>query len=288
MIVKHYTIGTDFCDELIVAEHEDQSIEYKKTIVGNCIVSYVSVLNEHNILNKEIGEYITIDFKSISDAKDRKEIIHCIYECLLKMNDLSKVKKVLVVGLGNRGAVCDALGPKTCDHLLVTSHLYEQNRIEYLKGTRNVACITPGVMGQTGIESANVVVAINTFFKADLVIVVDALATSSLTRINAAIQINNVGIHPGGGIGNHRLELNEDILQCPIIAIGIATVTSIRTILKEIMDHANLKFDIDNLPEHIDVDLIVTPKNMDDILSYLCQILSEGINQYLHDDYKNL
>lgn len=285
MNIKNYTFRTDFCDELILNHHKDDAIHYIKKQKGQCEITHVSIFKEDNILDKDIGDYITIDFQNINDAKKRKEIIFCIKECLNEIAPYS-FEKVLVVGLGNMDVVSDALGPKSCEKILVSSHLFENEKFEYLKGCRNVAILTPKVMGQSGMESAKITKAIVDLYKPDLVIAIDALATSTISRINSAIQINNVGIKPGSGVGNHRKELDKHYLGCPIIAIGVATVTSLGSLLKESLNE-NVKWN-DFVKEDIDLNLIVTPKNMDDILYHLSEIIGEGLNYFIHPDYENL
>lgn len=287
---KIKTVRTDFCDELILKEHQDEALSYVVKEVDDCQITHIKIEKEENVLNKEIGDYITIDFNNVHDASARENIIRCIDTMLKELVDdhTVKIDKVLVIGLGNREVVSDALGPQSTDQILVTSHLYEADKKELLKGTRNVAALSPGVMGQTGIESAKIVASITTLFKPDLVIVIDALATSSLERINSAIQINNVGIKPGSGVGNHRMELSEKTLNCPIIAIGVATVTSIGAMLKDAMKQLKQEELLEQLQEAIDLDLVVTPKNMDDVLYYLCIILSESINRFIHPSFERL
>lgn len=287
---KNVTLRTDFCDELVVKEHQDDALSYVVKEINGCQMTHIKIEKEVNILKKEIGDYITIDFENIHDAINRNKIIECIDQVLvlLEKEFEKEIHKILVVGLGNRDVVSDALGPQSSDQILVTSHLYEAQRTELLKGTRNVATLSPGVMGQTGIESAKIVESIAKLFEADLVIVIDALATSSLKRINSAIQINNVGIKPGSGVGNHRMELSEKSLGCPIIAIGIATVTSIGAMLKEATDKIEREDILELMQEEVDFDLVVTPKNMDDVLHYMCLVLSESLNRFIHPNYEQL
>lgn len=287
---KPAAIYTDFCDELIVNAHTDDTLSYVVSHYEQCKITHIEVLEEKNILEKEIGDYITIEYSNIHTYQNRKEIITCTVE---KINQLfskinKDINKVLVVGLGNKGVVSDALGPKCSEQILVTAHLYANGDTVDLEGTRDVATMVPGVMGQTGLESALMIQSICKMYKPDVVIAIDALATSSLARINRAIQINNVGIKPGGGVSNHRLELHENTLHTPIIAIGVATVTSVGTIIKEALKGDNKEEILCSVHDVIDINVIVTPKNMDDELVSLVSIISESINKVVHPNYDSL
>lgn len=288
---KSLVLRTDFCDELIMHQHHDETLSYVVEKINGCSISEVIIKDKNNVLEKELGNYITIEFENLHDFHDRENIIQCTSS---KINELmhqikKEIKKILVVGLGNKEVVSDALGPMCIDEILVTSHFYANEQKEFLKGTRNTAAFAPGVMGQTGMESAAMIESISKMFQPDLIFVIDALATSSLKRINQAIQINNAGIKPGSGVGNHRREISEKVLQVPVIAIGVATVTSIGTLLKDAMKQLELNEQVlHDMSEVMNLNLIVTPKSMDHDLKYLVSIISESINQVIHPDYKNL
>ena len=118
--------------------------------------------------------------------------------------------------MGNRFITSDALGPQAANEILVTAHLYEHEDPAYLKGTRNVAVLQPGVMGQTGLESLSIVQSVAQSYQPDLVIAIDALATRNIARINRVVQINNTGIQPGSGVGNQmciRDRYNNSVLM---------------------------------------------------------------------------
>ena len=289
--MKHkLQLRTDFCDEMIVKEHHDDTISCTVTKKGQCQITKVEVKSEKNLLQKEIGTYITIEYETLQDYAMRMEIEEAMKEELrLLFNKLtSDCQRVLVVGLGNRDMVSDALGPKCADHIMVTAHFYRENKEDFLQGTRDVAVVSPGVMGQTGLESATIVEQIVKLYEPDLVLVIDALATSSITRINRAIQISDNGIKPGSGVGNHRHELSEKTLHRPVIAIGVATVTSIGTILEEGLVKLKQEEMLKAINEVMDLNLVVTPKNMDSELHYLITIIAEALNHVLHPDYANL
>lgn len=289
-------LRSDFADEIIIEENEQSTFRKIEKRIGSMRLIHIKVLNEENILNKKIGDYISVEFEMMSDKEEREDIIQVVVREINQMiAELSvNIKKVLVVGLGNHAIISDALGPDVAKEIMVTAHLYRNHAHEIdLRGTGNVAVITPGVMGQTGLESADIVKQMTLLYEPDIVIVVDALATRNSSRINRVIQISNTGIQPGSGVGNHRHALNKEFLEVPVICIGVATVTSIGAILQEAMDtfskDLKLKNDIlTHVKKNNHLDLVVTPKSMDDELKQLTYLLSSALNRVLHKDYEQL
>jgi len=289
---KHYQIRTDFADESEGCTLNDETFTHEKTVHGSIVSNYIKVLKDENALGKEIGDYVTIQFEQLFDHEEREEIVKVVCEQMHRMLRSMKLmpKKVLVVGLGNRFITSDALGPEVANDILVTAHYYANEDKEMLKGTGNVAVLQPGVMGQTGLESSHIVKSIVQQFQPDLVIAVDALATRTVSRINRVIQINNTGIQPGSGVGNHRNAINEAVLEVPVISIGVATVTSIGAILSDLLQETSVAIDqlIDEIQTPQDLDLVVTPKSMDDELKQLVYLLSQSINRVIHHNYLKL
>ena len=165
--------------------------------------------------NKKEGIYKTISFKDITDKNNFKEVEKIAIKTLKVMLSELKIKDdatVLVIGLGNSSSTPDALGPNTVDHVLVTRHLFSIGDVE--EGYRNVASFKPSVTGVTGIETKDLIEGIKEKIKPDLIIVIDALASSSIERLNKTIQITSAGISPGSGVGNNRLEISKDTNGC--------------------------------------------------------------------------
>ena len=151
-------------------------------------------------------------------------------------------KSCLVIGLGNYKSTPDSLGPKVVNELVVTRHLYLLDGVNVEKGYRNVSGFVPGVMGNTGIEAKDIIVGLVKEIKPDFVIVVDALASSAIERVNKTIQITNTGIHPGSGVGNTRMEISSSTIGVPVIAIGIPTVVDAVTIVSDTLKYLLKKF----------------------------------------------
>src|SRR5690625_3101876 len=205
-------------------------------------VSHIEISREgEKKLNKKSGSYITIfaDGVKKQDSKkqaDATEILATEIEKLMKKNNIRKGDKGLIVGLGNWNVTPDALGPMTVEKILVTNHLFELKYETVADGYRPVAAISPGVMGVTGMETSNIVLSIIESFKPNFVIVIDALASRSIERINETIQLTDTGIHPGSGVGNRRKELSKETLGVPVLAIGVPTVVDAVTIASDSID----------------------------------------------------
>ncbi len=212
-------------------------------------------------INKKEGIYYTID--NIDYRYKAKEITKLlavtIYDCLSTL-DLKEKSQILVVGLGNDFVTPDALGPLVINHIEVNRHL-EDNPDKYI-----VSAICPGVMGQTGMESKDIIQAIVDDFHPNLVIIIDALACNNIKRMCNSIQLSTAGINPGSGIYNFRKELSKASLGVPVLAIGIPTVS-----------------DIDCFIE-VDNNYFVTPKDIDLAMDILSGIVAEGINQALRKE----
>lgn len=287
-----YTIRSDFADEFITQDVKEDSYEHIEKQGTYVKSNYIKVLLDENVLKKAKGDYVSIECSDIDDHEAREQMIEAISENLSEMCNNMKIslQKILVVGLGNRFITSDALGPGVANEILVTAHLYEHEDETLLEGTRNVAVIQPGVMGQTGIESSIIIERIASEYQPNLIIAIDALATRNMKRINRVVQINNTGIQPGSGVGNHRRSLDEQTLHTPIIAIGVATVTSIGAIMKETFEELQMDANelFSTIKESKHLDMVVTPKSMDDELKHLIYIVSQSINRFVHPNYDQL
>ena len=217
----------------------------------------------------EIGKYITIEFDDILNKSIRKELITKL-RMLLDENDINEDASILVVGLGNERSTPDSLGPLVIENIIVTRHL----EILGLNSNRVVSAIKPGVTGETGIETKDIIKGVIDKIKPDALIVIDALKSGSLKRLNKAIQLTDTGIHPGSGVKNKREKLDKKSLGIPVIAIGVPTVCDIRTIISENVEN----IDNNNIP-----DMIITPKEIDFVIDKMSDLISICINKALYD-----
>ena len=299
--------------EIIEESSNSSEIPGVKTInkqLDDCIVTKVEVLNEQGsqIMNKGIGTYVTLESKLMKydDDESRTQIINYLSDELKEIFGPDEHKKTLIIGLGNWNITSDALGPKTVSKTLVTRHIFKNYNKDYDDDFTEVAALSPGVMGITGIETSETVKAIVDTIKPDRVVAIDALASRKMDRVNSTIQISTAGISPGGGVGNKRKALNKEYLGVDVIAIGVPTVVDAATLTSDVLDMA-----INNLMEQsdegevfykmlqklqeeekyqlirdsldpYDKNLIVTPKDIDETIENLSIIISEGLNKSLH------
>lgn len=289
-------------------ENDIDGIESEKEEINeNIKVERVKITNENGekAIGKPIGNYITIDVKKLKIAQD--EDIEKAAEAL--SNELKKVVdmhidnqgEVLVVGLGNIYVTPDSLGPKVINEIDVTRHIIKYLPQYIEEGTREVSAVSPGVLGTTGIETVEILKGIVDNVKPKLVIVIDALASRSIERISSTVQISDTGIVPGAGVGNTRNEISIKTLGIPVIAIGIPTVVetavlvndSLDLFIEKLQDEAKSNDYLNNLKQEDnyeeikevlvpnDYNLIVTPKEIDDLIENMKDIVAKGINQSL-------
>ena len=292
MSKRNYNIRSDFADEMISRQVDEKTYQHIEKVWQDIKTNYIKILEDENVLGKDKGDYVSIEFQNILDRDHRDMVVETVKQNLEIMMKNMKLnpQKILVVGLGNRFITSDALGPGVANEIMVTAHLYANEDHSMLKGTGNVAVIQPGVMGPTGLESSAIGESVCEEYQPDVVFVIDALATRNTGRINRVIQINNTGIRPGSGVGNHRHALNEEALHVPVIAIGVATVTSIGAILSEALDPLDDEKEkmLEQLAQKNHLDLIVTPKSMDDELKHLIYIVSTALNKFFHPAFDTL
>lgn len=181
--------------------------------------------------------YITISFDDITDKDNYKNVESIFIREFKKIlnNYLKEKSNILVVGLGNSRSTPDALGPEVINNVLVTRHLFMLGDVE--EGYRNVCSIKPQVTGVTGIETKDIISGIVERLNIDLIIVIDALAASSITRVNKTIQITDKGIEPGSGVGNNRGEISYKTFGIPVIAIGVPTIVDAATIVTDTINY---------------------------------------------------
>lgn len=231
-------------------------------------------------INKTKGTYISIYFDDATDTDKRNDIIDVVS---IELKNLLIEKKLLgkpslIVGLGNPLSTPDSLGPKTIDNIIATRYLFELGD-DVDKKYSSVAKISPLVFATTGIETFDILKGIIEQINPSFLIIIDALASTSIGKVNKVIQITDSGIDPGSGVGNQRKELTKKSLGVDIIAIGIPTVVNLHTIVKDILND----YDIDDILKQKDNNFMVTPKEIDFTIEKLSHILSKSINNAVHN-----
>ena len=271
-------------------------------------VKVTSPMGEDSI-GKPMGNYITLEVPRLreNDQDLVEDASREFAKELQKIVNLGKNSTVLVVGLGNWNVTPDALGPKVVSSLMVTRHLLEYVPEQVEDGVRPVCAVAPGVLGITGIETGEIIKGIVDKVKPELIIAIDALASRKTERMSTTIQIADTGISPGSGVGNKRMELSKATMGVPVVAVGVPTVVEAATIANDAIDMAmdslikhtskgtefyNMLNEIDRNEKHMLIrevlepyvgNLIVTPKEIDDIIERISKVIANGINIALHE-----
>jgi len=254
------------------------------------------------MMGKARGTYITIESPALkqNDPEAHQEISQLIAQKLqMMMQKLGTTAGVvLLVGLGNWEATPDALGPRVIEHTFITRHLHQYAPQVIPQNWRSVCAVAPGVMGLTGIETAEIIKGVVERIKPALIIAIDALAAQNVKRISATIQLADTGINPGSGIGNPRAGINLQTIGIPVIAIGVPTVVHAAVIAYEIFNQMRagnpalnnvlpppvVQNSISQVLAPFGGNLTVTPKEIDDLIQRISRVVSLGINQGLYPE----
>ena len=247
-------------------------------------LTFVEIKNEkgEKALSKAKGKYITIEmpeFEKIGNGY-YNVCVDCLKEQIKRLTGAKENISVLVAGLGNRKITPDAIGPLCVDNLIVTHHLKEMN-LEGLKELGNISAIVPGVLGITGIESADIIKSICRHVKPDVLICIDALVARKTSRLATTIQLSDTGISPGSGIGNKRAEISEKTVGVKVISIGVPMVVEAATLAYDAVGGGG-----EDLYRKIKAqtgDMIVTPKDADNLVLQMSKITSAALNLAFHN-----
>ncbi len=247
-------------------------------------VTRVDILDNRGeeALGKPQGSYLTIDLTSFWQRKTDffERAVRAVGSQLKGL--LPAEGPVLIIGLGNAAMTPDAVGPLAADSVLITRHLIAAMP-RHFAGFRPVAVFRTGVLGTTGVESAEAVRGLAEEIKPALVIAIDALASRRVGRVCTTIQLSDTGIIPGSGVGNHRAALNRETLGVPVFAIGVPTVVDAATLAADLLEESG----VENVrPESLQKEgqgLMVTPQDIDQQVRDLSKVIGYGINWALQD-----
>lgn len=263
-------------------------------------------------LGKLPGHYVTIEVPGLrhkdSVLQDRVAATMAQeFEAFLQKLNIPASAKALIIGLGNWNVTPDSLGPLVVENVMVTRHYFQLMPGKVNPGYREVSAVAPGVLGTTGIETGEIVQGIVEKSKPDLLIAIDSLASKAMERVNTTIQIADTGIHPGSGIGNNRKAITKDTLGIPVIAIGVPTVVYASTIVnncivmlsnhfrKQTANTSQILGMLDDLTDDerlqlvrevlnpMGHDLLVTPKEIDQFIEDIANVIANGLNASLHE-----
>lgn len=266
----------------LLGEQEIKGVSNSEESYENIKISRITVLNEEGAkrLGKPVGNYVTIQAPPFTGSVDTSyQEIEMIAKEIGRM--LPKDPKlVLVAGLGNRSITPDALGPDVANQILATRHIKKEVAREVGLGDLTpVAAIAPGVLGQTGVETGEIIASVAREIQPSAVIVIDALASKSLERLGCTIQISDTGIVPGSGVQNARKALNRETMGIPVIAVGIPTVVDAATIACDLLDDES-----DATRQKVEprgAAMMVTPREVDVMMERAAKVLGLAINKAL-------
>ncbi|MGI6518389.1 MAG: GPR endopeptidase [Bacillota bacterium] len=300
------------------AEVPGVSSQVEETDFGSVTRVRIQTEQAARSLGKAVGNYVTIDAPDLPlrDKGLQEEVSQGLAHELISMirANLNNMDfwaipdfTTLVCGLGNWNATPDAVGPMVAGEVLVTRHVYSLTPPEKRGGLKSVAAFSPGVLGLTGVETAEIIAGVVARVRPHLIIVVDALAARSISRLGTTIQLSDTGIQPGSGVGNRRFGINRETMGVPVIAVGVPTVVHALTIVGDALDivgrgqqpgiqshqmagpMAELGLGQPSLPPAVAQmlqpyfgTLIVTPKEVDVLVKELSHVLAGGINYALH------
>lgn len=306
-----YNFRTDLADERKDIYKKANNLENipgietsESTVNDNIKTNIVKITNEQGeqAIGKPIGTYVTVDIKNLKLATDEdiQKASDVVKDELKKIIDAhcESQDEILVVGLGNQFVTPDSLGPKVVSEIEVTKHFIKYTPQYVVEGTRSVCAIAPGVLGTTGIETSEIIRGIVNKVQPKMLIVIDSLASKSIERISSTVQISDTGIVPGGGVGNAREELSEKSIGIPVIAIGVPMVVESAVLVNDCLDlfigklqneaksndYLNELKEKDNYGEIKEslnptgYNMIVTPKEIDDLIENMKDIVSTAIN----------
>lgn len=267
----------------MIPDTDQKGIKVKRWEKEKAQVTEIEILNEYgaDTLQKPIGRYITVDLPEFSHESElldgRLTALTESIKNLLPEN----AEKILVAGLGNENITPDALGPLCARGIFSTRHIKGEFIKDLgLENLKSVSSISTGVLGQTGIETAEYIKGIVNLVKPDAVIIIDALASRRLSRLGKTVQLTDTGITPGSGVGNFRKTIDKTTLGVPVISLGVPTVVDGNTIVSDLTGNENKNHKIDAN------DMMVTPREIDTIISRAVRLLSLSINCALQPEMK--
>lgn len=264
--------------------------ETQKTTEGGSTVFHTAIrtARAEKLLQKARGNYITVEVAPFSDsASELPAEAETVAKQIRRLLKTAEDDLVLVAGLGNLSITPDALGPKVISEVIATRHLAgEFRRVTGMPHIRPVAAIAPGVLGQTGIETSEIIACLCEKIRPAQVLIVDALAAKSLKRLGTTVQIADVGISPGSGAMNRRKELSQRTLGVPVISMGVPTVADGVTVGSDLLSVAGIEDEeaARQLFAPSGQSMLVTPKEIDLLISRASKVLAMAINRALQPE----
>lgn len=248
-------------------------------------ITQVNVLNQNgaDAIDKKIGKYITFEMENVKYLENKDKIVLKLNEYLKEL--ITSKDSVMIVGLGNLYVTPDALGSKVVNSIDVTRHILKLAKEMVSENTREVSAICPGVMGNTGIQTSEIISSVSQIVKPKYIIVIDSLMSKSIKRVGASIQLSNTGITPGSGITGFNNAIDKDSTGSTVISLGVPMVVDMATITNDTLNKIENKEDergerYYKIANILDTEnYIVTPKDIDELIQIMSDIISQSINR---------
>ena len=248
-------------------------------------ITQVNVLNQNgaDAIYKKIGKYITFEMENVKYLENKDKIVLKLNEYLKEL--ITSKDSVMIVGLGNLYVTPDALGSKVVNSIDVTRHILKLAKEMVSENTREVSAICPGVMGNTGIQTSEIISSVSQIVKPKYIIVIDSLMSKSIKRVGASIQLSNTGITPGSGITGFNNAIDKDSTGATVISLGVPMVVDMATITNDALNRIENKEDergerYYKIANILDTEnYIVTPKDIDELIQIMSDIISQSINR---------
>ena len=292
MVNLRTDLALEILEDLRRNGSEKDGIEWTTESLHGLTLDRVEVKNGtgERLSGKPRGSYFTLDVGKVwlADEAGFRERVYALRD-LLREAAGTKPRSVLVAGLGNRAITADNLGPEAVKNLVITRHIRTVSPAMFRDlGLTELSAVTPGVLGQTGIESADVIAGVARAVSPDLLVAVDALCAREWKRLVTTVQLSTAGIRPGSGVGNERPEITRESLGIPVISVGVPTVVDAATLASDVLrDYAGGSASPEELREAFgktELNFFVTPKETDQIISRLGEIIGYAVNLAWNED----
>lgn len=285
MLPEQYRFATDLAIERHRADLHVSGISYREQLHGRLRTCRVDVTSDTaaSSIGKPKGVYLTVSFPSPEQMTqaEKKMLQKQLMLAFEELASPTEKRKTLVIGLGNRALTADAIGPAVADKLHATAHLEKQDApLYHALGGKSLATLCPGVMAQTGMETALVAAAVVEQEKPDLVITIDALAALDTERLMRTVQLSNTGLCPGAGVGNCRMPLNERQFHVPVVSIGVPTVVNSAVLVADAFERAGI--DPEKMPQELSgqESFFVSPRLLDEQTAILAEWIAKSIDEH--------
>ncbi len=245
------------------------------------------------LLGKPMGNYVTVfcgEMHLLDDDVSKKlaevlagEIRTMCRSLCGRMPD--RDFSVLVAGLGNEDITADAIGPRAVRKITATRHLRRfDSKLYDMVQKCEISALFTGVLGQTGIETVELVRGAAENVRPDLVLAIDALAARGVERLAATVQLCDSGISPGSGVGNARKAIDRQTVGVPVISLGVPTVVESSTLVYDALSRAGIGEVSEPLRGVLENGrrFFVAPKESDIITEKVSDLLAMAVDRAFH------